>query len=263
MTSKVLSFLALGVVLLTAIACSSSDSSSTATVNVSGSVDQTSTGSSKPLSAATATGLTLVIVYPDQSSSSTVSNGITGTGTTLSYDADVVKGRNCFVEIRFSSGNVFMSRFLDSNDTELDVSAPINAISTYVAAKVKEYISSNSGASYATAYDNVLTGVFGSGYASLDLFGSFDSLIGNIDDSSVLDAINSIADAIIALDPDDTSAFESLIDAIATGSQGTVTFSSAPFSGTSQGEAAPGVLYGFDFEAPEGRDRFWVLGPGL
>ena len=71
MTSKVLSLLALGVVLLTAIACSDSDSaatSSTTAIAFSGDINDTNGTSGKPRSAiggALSTTLVVQARYPD------------------------------------------------------------------------------------------------------------------------------------------------------------------------------------------------------
>jgi len=235
--------------MMTAIACSLSDDDdptvTTATVTVGGSVDQS--GSSKPRAAVTSSAnLTVVVVYPDQGTAGT--GTITGT-TTLTYEADVVQGKNCFIEIRLAgSSNVYMSRFLSSEDTDVDISAPIDALSTYISSKVKAAITAGE-TNYTEAYDSVLTAIFGSSVPS-NLFLSFSSLRASITDASILDAIDSIADAILAFDIANPDAYFDILNAIETDGQGTVTFGSSPVS--AQEKAAPGFVYGFKITAPEG-----------
>jgi hypothetical protein len=237
MTSKVLNLLLLGVVMLTALACSlSDDDAATPTVDVSGDIDQSALG--KPLSAASTSILTVVVV----NSSGTVIR--TGTITGSTYTIEVNQGQDQYIELRFSDDTVFLSKFLSSTETDTTtaITAPVDTISHYLAKALKAADQND----LAGSWESILIATFGS-VAAYSPSSTAATLIAIIQTENPSLASNLIQISIqIATTPitgsSDFTQIDNNFDSTVAEEQDTVTFSAPTLSA----KAAPGVVYTFN-----------------
>lgn len=240
MTSKIFRLLSLGVVLLTAIACSlSDDDATTATASISGSLNETS-ANAKPRSAAgTSTNLVGKIEYTDGTTTS-----FSFTGTTLNFTATVVAGKTFVLTVYPSDDETtpYMSRYFDSLTSGTSLTgddSEINILTTEHAERIITLIGGRS-AFASTLLAATITGHYSTITNLMFTNGVFSASASNLAAAFVTIIANKFAN-VAAFDPTNSASYFTAQDTV--DSTEVIEFE----TGTTTGTAAPGIVTAFSF----------------